>query len=85
MDFRSLFTRKSKTSDIATQRLKLVLTQDRFDINEEKMKKLQFELTQVLAKYFQFTMNSVSMSLKQDGNSYVLMADIPCGRLNPDQ
>ena len=85
MDFRSLFTRKSKTSDIATQRLKLVLTQDRFDINEKKMKKLQFELTQVLAKYFQFTMNSVSMSLKQDGNSYVLMADIPCGRLNPDQ
>ena len=85
MDFRSLFTRKSKTSDIATQRLKLVLTQDRFDINEESMKKLQFELTQVLAKYFQFTMNSVSMSLKQDGNSYVLMADIPCGRINPDR
>ncbi|MCG9129702.1 cell division topological specificity factor MinE [Candidatus Poribacteria bacterium] len=85
MDFRSLFTRKSKTSDIATQRLKLVLTQDRFDINEESMKKLQFELTQVLAKYFQFTMNSVSMSLKLDGNSYVLMADIPCGRINPEQ
>ncbi len=85
MDFRSLFTRKSKTSDIATQRLKLVLTQDRFDINEESMKKLQFELTQVLAKYFQFTMNSVSMSLKQDGNSYVLMADIPCGRINTEQ
>lgn len=84
MDFRSLFARKSKTSDIATQRLRLVLTQDRFDINEESMKKLQFELTQVLGKYFQFTMNSVSMSLKQDGNSYILMADIPCGRINPD-
>ena len=33
------------------------------------MKKLQFELTEVLAKYFEFTMNSVSMSIKREGNS----------------
>ena len=77
MDFKSLFTRKSKSSNIATQRLKLILTQDRFDVSEDSMKKLQFELTEVLAKYFEFTMNSVSMSLKREGNSYVLVADFP--------
>ncbi len=77
MDFKSLFTRKSKSSNIATQRLKLILTQDRFDVSEDSMKKLQFELTEVLAKYFEFTMTSVSMSLKREGNSYVLMADFP--------
>ena len=77
MDFKSLFTRKSKSSNIATQRLKLILTQDRFDVSEDSMKKLQFELAEVLAKYFEFTMNSVNMSLKRDGNSYVLMADFP--------
>ncbi len=77
MDFKSLFTRKSKSSNIATQRLKLILTQDRFDVTEDSMKKLQFELTEVLAKYFEFTMNSVSMSIKREGNSYVLMADFP--------
>lgn len=77
MDLKSLFTRKSKTSNIATQRLKLILTQDRFDVSEDSMKKLQFELTEVLAKYFEFTMNSVSMSLKREGNSYVLVADFP--------
>ncbi len=77
MNLRSLFTRKSKSSNIATQRLQLVLTQDRFEVGEDSMKKLQFELTEVLAKYFEFTMNSVKMSLKREGNSYVLMADFP--------
>lgn len=77
MNFRSLFTRKSKSSSIATQRLQLVLTQDRFEVGEDSMKKLQIELTEVLAKYFEFTMNSVKMSLKREGNSYVLMADFP--------
>ncbi len=82
MDFRSLFTRKSKSSNIATQRLQLILTQDRFDVGEDSMKKLQFELTEVLAKYFEFTMNSVKMSLKREGNSYVLMADFPFNQSN---
>ena len=39
MDFRSLFTRKSKSSEIATQRLQLILTQDRFEVGEDSMKK----------------------------------------------
>lgn len=77
MDFRTLFSRKSKSSNIATQRLQLILTQDRFEVSEDSMKKLQFELTEVLAKYFEFTMNSVKMSLKREGSSYVLMADFP--------
>lgn len=85
MDIRSLFTRKTKSSNIATQRLKLVLTQDRFNVNEESMKKLQFELTEVLSKYFEFTMNSVNMSLKHEGDSYVLMADIPYNRINTNR
>ncbi|RKU06759.1 cell division topological specificity factor MinE [Candidatus Poribacteria bacterium] len=82
MNFRSIFTRKSKSSNIATQRLQLVLTQDRFEVGEDSMKKLQFELTEVLAKYFEFTMNSVKMSLKREGNSYVLMADFPYNQSN---
>ncbi|MDE0635214.1 MAG: cell division topological specificity factor MinE [Candidatus Poribacteria bacterium] len=82
MNFRSLFTRKSKSSSIATQRLQLVLTQDRFEVGEDSMKKLQIELTEVLAKYFEFTMNSVKMSLKREGNSYVLMADFPYNQSN---
>ncbi len=82
MDFRNLFTRKSKSSSIATQRLQLILTQDRFEVGEDSMKELQLELTEVLSKYFEFTMNSVRMSIKREGNSYILMADFPYSKTN---
>lgn len=77
MNFMQLFGRKSKSSAIAKQRLKLVITQDRFDVDEQVVTRLHHELAEVLAKYFEFSMNSVQMSLKQDGNSYVLVADFP--------
>ncbi len=77
MKFMQFFARRTKSNEIARQRLKLVITQDRFLADDRDMKKLHHELTEVLAKYFEFTMNSVQMSLKQEGNSYVLIADFP--------
>ena len=79
MNFMKLFGRKSKSSTIAKQRLKLVITQDRFDVDEQLVTRLTHDLAEVLAKYFEFSMNSVQMSLKkaQDGNSYILVADFP--------
>lgn len=77
ISIRQLFGRKPKSSSIAKQRLKLVITQDRFDVDDRVITRLHHELTEVLAKYFEFSMNSVQMSLKQEGNSYVLVADFP--------
>ncbi len=77
MIFRRLFGRKPKSSSIARQRLKVVISQDRFDVNEESMHSLQLELIQVLAKHFDFQIDAVQLSLKQRGNSYVLTADFP--------
>ena len=77
ISIRRLFGRKPKSSSIAKQRLQLVITQDRFDIDDRVNTRLLRELTEVLAKYFEFSMNSVQMSLKQEGNSYVLVADFP--------
>ena len=77
ISLRQLFGRKSKSSNIAKQRLKLVITQDRFDVDDRMMMRLQHELTEVLAKYFEFSMNSVQVSLKHEGNSCTLVADFP--------
>ena len=77
ISIRQLFGRKSKSSSIAKQRLKLVITQDRFDVDDRMMMRLQRELTEVLAKYFEFSMNSVQVSLKHEGNSCTLVADFP--------
>lgn len=72
-----LFARKPKSSGVAKQRLKLVLTQDRFDVSSPDIKRLHHELAEVLAKYFNFTMSAAQLSLRQEGNSYVLVADFP--------
>ncbi|RKU39076.1 cell division topological specificity factor MinE [Candidatus Poribacteria bacterium] len=77
ISLRQLFGRKSKSSSIAKQRLKLVITQDRLDVDDRMMMRLQHELTEVLAKYFEFSMNSVQVSLKHEGNSCTLVADFP--------
>ena len=77
ISIRQLFGRKSKSSNIAKQRLQLVITQDRLDVDDGMMMRLQHELTEVLAKYFEFSMSSVQVSLKHEGNSCTLVADFP--------
>ena len=78
ISIRQLFGRKPKSSSIAKQRLKLVITQDRLDMVDDRvMTRLHHELAEVLAKYFEFSANSVKMDLKQEGNSYILVADFP--------
>lgn len=79
MDWLRLFGRRPKSSSIARERLKVVISQDRFNFNvdEESMRSLQLEIMQVLSKHFDFQIDTVRMSLKQRGNSYVLTADFP--------
>lgn len=77
ISIKQLFGRRPKSSNIAKQRLKLVITQDRMDIDDRFMTRLHNELAEVVAKYFEFSVNSVQVSLKQKGNSYVLVADFP--------
>ncbi len=77
LSIKQLFGRKPKSSNIAKQRLKLVITQDRVDVDDRFMTRLHHELAEVLAKYFEFSANSVKMNLKQEGNSYILVADFP--------
>ena len=77
ISIKQLFGRRPKSSNIAKQRLKLVITQDRMDVDDRFMTRLHNELAEVLAKYFEFSVNSVQVSLKQKGNSYVLVADFP--------
>ncbi|MYB01399.1 cell division topological specificity factor MinE, partial [Candidatus Poribacteria bacterium] len=59
ISIKQLFGRKPKSSSIAKQRLKLVITQDRFDVDDRVMTRLHHELAEVLAKYFEFSANSV--------------------------
>jgi len=50
LSIRQLFGRKPKSSNIAKQRLKLIITQDRVDVDDRFMTRLHHELAEVLAK-----------------------------------
>lgn len=85
INIQTLLGRKPKSSSVAKQRLKVVIRQDRFAIDKTLMTRLHGDIADVLSRYFDFTVESVQMSLKQEGNSYVLVADIPYNKLHDFQ
>ena len=69
--------REEPSSKIASSRLKLILVQDRLGVNEEVMKDLQQEITQVLSRYFTLDKNQVEIDLQREDQAMALVANIP--------
>ena len=72
-----MFNGKTKSKSVAKSRLQLILIQDRIGINEEVMKNLQMELTELLGKYFELEPDHVEMDLHREEESMALVANIP--------
>ena len=69
--------RGTETSSItAKSRLKLILVQDRLGIDEEVMKELQIEITQVLSRHFTLG-EQVEIDLQREEQAMALVASIP--------
>ena len=56
--------------------LKLILVQDRLGIDEEVMKELQVEITQVLSRHFTLG-EQVEIDLQREEQAMALVANIP--------
>ena len=69
--------REEPSSKIASNRLKLILVQDRLGVNEEVMKDLQQEITQVLSRYFTLDNSQVEIDLQREDQAMALVANIP--------
>jgi cell division topological specificity factor len=69
--------REEPSSKIASSWLKLILVQDRLGVNEEVMKDLQQEITQVLSRYFTLDKNQVEIDLQREDQAMALVANIP--------
>ena len=77
-------SREQKSKSIAKNRLKLILIQDQIGINEEIMKALQAEMTQLLSKYFELESDHIEMDFRREEESMALVANIPVfGLKNP--
>jgi cell division topological specificity factor len=73
-----LFGRAEPTSrEIAKDRLRLVLVQDRVNLSPEKMNELKDELIRVISKYVEIDREGIEISLTQNARQSSLTAIIP--------
>ena len=63
--------------DIAKDRLRLVLVQDRVNLSAEKMTELRDELIKVISKYVEIDRDGMEISLTQNARQSRLTANIP--------
>lgn len=72
-----LFGRKEKSSNVAKNRLQLVLVHDRVDLSPGKMEQMKDELIQVISKYVEIDQQGIDISLTKNNNQSRLTAQIP--------
>ncbi len=79
MDFLNrLFGQKQPTSsEIAKERLQLVLVQDRFKISPETLERLKDDLIKVISRYVEIEADGVEVNFTQTRYQSRLVADIP--------
>ncbi len=68
---------RQKSKDKLKDRLKLVLSYDRSGLPPGKMDELKRELLEVVSKYFPSDENNYDVSLEQQGDRMVLVANLP--------
>ena len=63
--------------DSATNRLKLVLMQDRSNLDGATMQKMREQLIAVISKYIEIDQEALDLNLEADGDEIALMLNIP--------
>jgi cell division topological specificity factor len=72
-----LMGRQPKSSDLARDRLKLVLVNDRTDLSPVNLELLKDDMIRVISKHVDIDPTAVCISVSHDGREQRLVADIP--------
>jgi cell division topological specificity factor len=82
-DFSSLFRKNSQSKDMAKERLRLVLINDRTGLSPKVLDELRVEITKVISKYLEIDEDSLDIQMtnvrSEDGTAALptLIANIP--------
>ena len=68
-------TNGSKT--LAKNRLKLVLMQDRMNLDSSSLESLREDIIKTISKYMEIDINALDLNLSSEGDSFALMLNIP--------
>lgn len=71
---------EENTKDVACNRLKFVLMQDRTNLTPELMDRMRKELVELLSKYVEMDKEALELGFEQEGTQMALMLSIPVVR-----
>ncbi len=76
--FEKLFSgRKPQSSQVAKERLQLVLVHDRSNLTPEQVAAMKDEILEVIARYVEFDREKVAINLVSQDRESLLHAEIP--------
>ena len=76
---------EENSKDVARNRLKVVLMQDRTNINPQLMERMRKELVDLLCKYVEMDKEALELNLEQDSEQMALMLSIPVLRARDEE
>ncbi len=68
---------KEDSKDVAVNRLRLVLMQDRTNLTPEILQRMRKELIELLSKYVELDKEALELNFEQEGEQMALMLSIP--------
>ena len=71
--------------DVACNRLKFVLMQDRTNLSPELMDRMRKELVELLSKYVEMDKEALELGFEQEGTQVALMLSIPVVRAKEEE
>ena len=81
----NLFSSKSSSRKVASERLKVILIHDRNDLSNELLELIRHEMLQVINKYIEIDISAVEVKLAKsstvEGDYSILVANIPIKRI----
>ena len=75
--FRQTETEKENAKDVACNRLRVVLMQDRTNLTPELLQRMRRELVELLSRYVEMDKDALELNYDQEGDQMALMLSIP--------
>ncbi|CAB1129677.1 Cell division topological specificity factor [Candidatus Hydrogenisulfobacillus filiaventi] len=76
-----LFTREDSSKEVAKERLRLVLIQDRASLSARTLEALKGDLLKVISEYLEIDDRGFQVDVARDHNALALVANIPILRV----
>ena len=83
--FKQTETKVENAKDVACNRLRVVLMQDRTNLTPELLQRMRRELVELLSKYVEMDKDALELNFDQEGDQMALMLSIPVIRAKDEE